>query len=368
MKRLLLPALGSLLLFTGCGDVQTAAPTVPTTAGNAAEAAAPADLEQLAAPAVPTTAGNAAEAAAPADLDQLAAEGRADEIVALLQPRFDDGSLEPRDAALLARARLVQGELPKAIKVLRTALETSPASTGLSLELASAYNSIGQYKPALQVLEDSRAAGGSDADLALAFGMSRGLNRDLNGARDEFERARAAGANVDDVDYNIALIELEQGELEAAERLLAGVLERNPERTHVRRELARVRFQGKTATIDETRAAANAVLEADEKDWRAWELLGDAEMSVQDFMAARTYYTNTLKWSSFQDGISPPRVEEKYILATESLRKELEEQGIVDPDADQGAVSQPPPLPPGVLERQREKLRRERKAGADDGQ
>ena len=79
----------------------------------------------------------------------------------------------------------------------------------------------------------------------------------MNGAREEFERARAAGANVDDVDYNIALIELEQGELEAAERLLAGVLERNPERTHVRRELARVRFQGKTATIDETRAAAS---------------------------------------------------------------------------------------------------------------
>ncbi len=344
MKRLLLPVLGSLLLCTGCDDVQTATTEVPS--GNA----------------------DATEAAAPADLDQLVAEGRVDDIVALLQPRFDGGSIEPREAALLARARLVQGEVPKAIKVLRTSLESSPASTGLSLELAEAYNSIGQYKPALKALEDSRAAGGSDADLALALGMSRGLNRDLNGAREEFERARAAGGDVDDVDYNIALIELEQGKLADAERLLAGVLERNPQRVHVRRELARVRFQAKTASLDETRAAANTVLESDEKDWRAWELLGDVEMSAQDFMAARTYYTNTLKWSSIEDGISPPRVEEKYILSTESLRKELEEQGIVDPEATGGAVKDAPPLPAGVLERQREKVRQERAAQQGESQ
>ena len=46
-------------------------------------------------------------------LEQLVAEERVDDVVALLEPKRASGSLEPVEAAYLARARVAQGEIPK---------------------------------------------------------------------------------------------------------------------------------------------------------------------------------------------------------------------------------------------------------------
>jgi tetratricopeptide (TPR) repeat protein len=159
------------------------------------------------------------------------------------------------------------------------------------------------------------------------------------------------------VDYNLALLERADGDHGAAAERLAAVLERNPDRLHVRRELARSRMDAGGADLEETRLAAEAALAADEHDWRAWELLGDVERLRQDHQAAQAYYTKALEWGSKSLGFSPPHLEDKYREVATRLQEELREQGLLPEEARPGGA---PPLPEGVLERRREAAREAR--------
>lgn len=292
-------------------------------------------------------------------LEQLVEESRVDELVALLEPRRTEGSLEPLEAVYLARARVAQGEIPKAVLVLQGAHEATPDRSGVALELARLYDDIRQHEKALATLERCRAAGGDDADLALQLGVTCGHLRRFDRARGELERARAAGADVDDVDYNLALIERAEGDHSAAAERLEAVLERHPDRLHVRRELARSRMDRGGADLEAVRADAEAALAADEHDWRAWELLGDVERARHDHQAAQAYYTRALEWGSKAMGFSPPHLEDKYRDVATRLQEELREQGLLPEDA-QPARGGAPPLPESILERQREAARQAR--------
>ena len=293
-------------------------------------------------------------------LEQLVAEERVDDVVALLEPKRASGSLEPVEAAYLARARVAQGEIPKAVLVLEGALEASPRSTGLALELARIYDDIRQSSRALATLDRCREAGGDDADLALQLGITCGHLGQYDRARLELERAGVAGADADDVDYNMALLERASENHAAAIERLEAVLGRHPERVHVRRELARSRMDLGGGDLGEVRAAADAALEVDEHDWRAWELLGDVERAREDHQAAQTYYTKALEWGSKSLGFSPPHLEEKYREVATRLRDELREAGILPEEDSSSLNGAAPPLPEGVMERRREAARQAR--------
>lgn len=334
MRRLVLPLLLPVLFLSSCNH----------------KAAGPS--------AKPGSVATATASAPQVDLDALIAAQDLDGLVAALQPRFEDGTITAEHARLLAEVRLRQNEVPKAVKILKATLAAHPEETGASLLLSEVYVGLKQPKVGLQVLQDARTAGGTDEDLALTMGLVQGKLGNLKEAQQEFERARAAGADPEDVDYNLALIELELGNFGEAQEHFSSLLERDPELHHVKRELARAKFLEMKSDPDEIRDLCNTVLESEPEDWRAWELLGDVEMTSLDFMAAKTYYTNALKFGSKEIGNNPPRVEAKWTDAAEALREEFKAAGLI-PDEDrspgQGGA---PPLPAGFEERQREARRK----------
>jgi len=293
----------------------------------------------------------------------LLGDSKFDEVVALLQADFDAGELDSEAARQLALARTGQNELPKAIHVLKTALKADPGEVTMSLDLSRIYSAIGQHKLAFSVLTEAREKGASDLQLALTMGMAKGRLDDLDGAEAEFLRARAAGAPAADVDYNLSLVHRQRGELAEARVLLEGVAKLAPERMSVQRELGIVILQLDPEAVQEVREIAERVLAENDEDWRAWELLGDAEFHAKDYMAAQTYYTSALEFGSKQIGNNPPRVEEKYLRAATLNKQELIEQGVIPEDAGirKGAA---PPIPASVLERQRE-LQRARDAAEE---
>lgn len=322
--------------------------------------------------AVATTPGPQGESSAEApsvDLEALLAEQKLDEVVAYLQPLFDAGTLSTEDSDLLARVRIHQNELPKAIKVLKTTLERSPAATAVAVRLSNVYVGLGQQKMALDTLLASREAGGADAELALLIGVGMARLGDIDGAREEFKRARAAGVNAADIDYNLSLLEMGDENFAAAEVVLERLLAADPSRASVRRELAHARLETGHATPAEVRDEMNLVLAEDPEDWRAWEILADAESQIGDPMAAKTYYTKALEFGAKELGNNPPRVEAKYVVAAQLVQDLMKAEGL-EPASTGQLKRGAPPVPASVLERQREARRAraaKEAAGGQDG-
>jgi|GEM_PF-1141611 len=344
MRRLVLPLLLPLLSIASCG---------PGGADSAAPGGAEAVTEQAAPQSSP-------------DLQPLIEAGDLDGIVAALQPRFDAENISTEHARLLAEARMRQKEVPKAVQVLRETLRREPAATEVSLLLADVYTSLNQDSLALDALLAAREAGGGDNLLALPLGLTYGRLDRLEESRAELDRARAAGGDAEDIDYNTALVLMEQGHHSEAQGLLEGILEREPS-AHVQRELARAYLVQGNSQLDAVRELCNSVLAENDEDWRAWEILADADMRVGDFQAAQAYYTKALEFGTKEIGNNPPRVEEKYTAAVRGLRDELREEGLL-PSEDPTEGRSGPPIPESVRERMRESQKKAAGAGAGDGQ
>jgi len=304
-----------------------------------------------------SSSGIVAQTPAPqATLEALREAGDLEGIVARLEPLWKAGSLSVEDAFLLADARVAQNELPKAILVLKGTLAASPDALQHSLLLAQVYTSIGRPQQALDVLDAARAADGPSAALALALGLAHGRLGEMERAQELLREAGELGADPDDVDYNLSLIQMQLGQNEQAKAGLARLLKRDPTRQSVRRELARATLSTDPEAKQTVRDLCNTVLEASPEDWRAWEILGDVELSNQDYLAAQTYYTSALEFGSKEIGNNPPRVAEKYKVAALKVRSEFIEEGVIPKDADHRGS--PPPLPTGFMEERREERRK----------
>lgn len=294
--------------------------------------------------------------AAASPLAGLVEAGDIDGIVALLEPRRLSGELSEEESQILAEARVAQNELPKAIKILEQRLEQAPDSLGHSMLLARLYTSVGLAPKALAVLQAAQAAGGSGPELALELALAHGRAGDLTRARDLLIEARKKGSDHDDIDYNLSLIYMEHRQYEEAHQLLSDLHERIPGRMPVRRELARAMFVRDPDSIEGIRVHCNAVLEADPEDWRAWEILGDAELHAGDHLAAQTYFLKALEFGAKEVGSNPPRVEEKYVIAGLAVREEMQAQGLIPEEEPRGRKA--PPMPAGAEERIREARRK----------
>jgi tetratricopeptide (TPR) repeat protein len=334
MSRLVLPLLLFVYLVTACGD-----------GGSVSHGE-----------------GDSTAVRQPLDIDALAREGDLEGLVAALQPRFDANTISLVHARLLAEVRLMQNEIPKAVKILKQTIAEHPDSVESSLLLAGAYSSIGLREEALKVLLAARARGGSDQLLALDIALTHGGIGNLEDAKREFRRAREAGVKGADIDYNLALILTETGEIAGAREIFVRLLEAEPENPAIRRELARVMLLEGTSELGEIRALCNEVLGDSPEDWRAWELLADVELLAGDHLAAQTYYTSALEFGSKELGNNPPRVEEKYREAALGLREEFKDTGLFS--TDDGSGQPGPRLPTGAQERRREARREAAEKGA----
>ncbi|MFT7669997.1 MAG: tetratricopeptide (TPR) repeat protein [Planctomycetota bacterium] len=342
MRRLVLPLFLPLLFLTSCNQ-ESAKPTQATETA--------------------TTTPSAPDAAA---ISALAAEGNLVELVRVLDPMFKAGTISTDDALLLAEVRVAQVEIPKAVKILKTILASSPGATRASMGLAGIYESLGKQEVALEILLSAREAGGSDEQLALVIALAQGRLGYLEEAQKELELARAAGQDGADIDYNLALILVQQGNFPEARLIYERLLKEDPSRQAVRRELARTLFASGIEHAQEVRDLCNEVIEANGEDWRAWELLGDVEFMLPDFQAAKIYYTKALEFGSKEIGNNPPRVVQKYTEAALGLKAELEAAGLIPGDNGNVDKRSPPPLPTGYQERLRQEKLKAIQAAAEE--
>lgn len=286
-------------------------------------------------------------------VDALLAQGAFAEVVDLLWPRYELQPAPPEMAARLARALWALEEFPKAIRLCRASLEAHPRSAEVAFLLGEMYFSLGQYPQAAESYRSAREFGASEQRVSLSLGVCLGRMRDFAAARAEFERAAAAGAPANEVDYNMAVLRIQEGDVQGAGTLLRKVLESDPQNLDAQRELARVLVddaEHDAAHLEEGMRLLNAVLDARPEDWRANELLGDAYMASGDFEAAVTFYTEALR-----HGRNPQHVEDKFLRAARARNEVLRQQGLM-PEAPRQRGGGPP-IPEGTRtrwERERE--------------
>lgn len=249
-----------------------------------------------------------------------------------LQAAFDAGDHSVAVVDALARVWLELEEIPKAVRVLRAGLEAHPGSGTLAARLGGVMLSIGQAEEARRILTEARAAGASDAEgVALLFARVHGALGEYDAAREELERARAAGEDPVDVDYLAGLLEVAQGRPAEALALLERASEGRPDDLEILRERERARLAAHPGDPE----AAAAVIEALDRvlaelpeDWRAYSIVGDAYMALDDPDAALAHYLKALEY-----GRNPPSVEERYRRAKIASNQKLRAMGLEPPDA-----------------------------------
>ncbi len=295
-----------------------------------------------------------------ADVQALLSEGRNDEAVTMLGSKLESGSLTAREWSLLGEARARQGELPKAELALRDGLEQFPGDLQLSLALSQLYQNLGQLSRARTTLEGAAAMGQSRSEYWLELGVLQGRSGELDQAEASFEKAAGLGAAVADVEFNLGVVEQGRGDIEAAADHFRAALAADPERTSTQRQLASTILTAPASSVEE-RQEASAILEgvvdADPEDWRAWSLLGDAQLSFDDPHAAVVYYTYALKFSQNESS-----VEAKYVEAARAAKALDAELGISDPNQEESRPG--PPIPASIQERAKAARRAAQEANA----
>jgi len=239
---------------------------------------------------------------------------------------------------------LALGEQPKAVKTLQEGIVEYPLHHELSVMLAEVYLSLGQSRLAVPVLLDARERGAPDKVVSVTLAICHGHLRSFENALEELERAERGGAPRTDVGYNKSLILLEEGRADEAREVLDEVLEQSGEHLAALREHARalvLTAEGEEdERLDRAISQVNQVLEIRTKDWRAYEVLGDAFLAQADPMAAIAAYTEALRY-----GRNPSVVEDKYRAAAVEARRRYGDAVDLPTIKPQSAL---PPLPPSM--------------------
>jgi len=338
MKISLLPLLLLLVLLGGCGSGAEGGAGVDADAANDGQRET---VERMA---------------------RFMAGGQFDQIVAELGPRAEVMDLDAEDWLWLAKARLGQNEVPKAVSVLRKGLEAFPADLEQSLVLSGVYQRLNLVSKALEILDDAAAEGAESSAYQLSLGVALGRQNRLKDATLAFQRAADLGADLGDVEYNLGLIRAAGGDHEGALGNFEAALSYDLSNIHAKREKAHTLLR-LTVPGEELDAGllpmVEEVLEVAPQDWRAWRLGAELLLLLGDPVAAQMYATRALEFSG-----NEATVETLYVQAARAAKKQLESEGILDPD--QGSRRRGgPPIPASVRERAKAARKEAAKKQAD---
>ena len=161
------------------------------------------------------------------------------------------------------------------------------------------------------------------------MGACLGKAGDAEGARAEFERAQAAGADEKVVQMNLGLVYVQQGENAKALTAFEALSAKFPDMAGPKREIARLWLQKATTDARDSGKLDSAfvnramdllwtVKDELKNDWRMFEAMGDGWLLLGEFDASIDAYTNALKL-----GQNPKSVEDRYRVAKQQQAEAL---------------------------------------------
>lgn len=272
--------------------------------------------------------------------------------------------------ALLAVAA---DDVPKAERLCREYLEAHPGDARVAYTLTDIYIKLGAGDLARGVIDRTLAANPGACKMHYYSGVLHGSKRRLDEAAEAFQAAERCGFTSPDLEYNLAVLDQNQGRVEESVERLRRLKEAQPEWRNVRRELARgliakgdeASMQEAQVLLDELSVLIESEIVIDEEhdgvgqgDWRVWELLGLHAEQLGDLEAARLYFIEALK-----AGENPPQVEEHYLRVSEALVEvgQGAHVPVLEPNKDL------PPVSAGMQERFDEAKRKKQRDAAEAG-
>ncbi len=238
---------------------------------------------------------------------------------AVLEAQVVPGQADPDLLLRMAEVRRLQGDLIKAILLLRGAVDSDPVPEPLYAPLASLYLRVAQPAQAREVLEKARSAGHKSIELALLYGETLGRQGEFEPALRAFDEALEVGAKQTTVQYNRALVLGQLKRHAEAIQTLEEVVKSEPKRADAKRELARAILDSvpnDRATVERALDILIAVKDELPEDWRFHESVGDAWLLLGDYDASLAAYTEALR-----HGKNPKQVEDRYRVAATKKRE-----------------------------------------------
>lgn len=322
-----------------------------------------------------TSSGASSESGASAvqRAESLLAGGDRDGLSALLASPARAELPEALRVDLEAQLAVAADDIPKAVLLCREYLEAHPGEARVAYTLTDIYMKLGAGDLAREVIESTLAANPKACKMHYYSGVLHGSKRRLAQAAEAFQTAESCGFTSPDLEYNLAVLDQNQGRVDESIRRLRGLRAAQPEWRNVRRELARgLIAKGDEASMDEAQQLLDELsvlieseIVIDEEhdgvgqgDWRVWELLGLHAEKQGDLEAARLYFVESLK-----AGENPPQVEEHYLRVSEALVEIGEGAHVptLEPNKDL------PPVSAGMQERFDEAKRRKQREDAEVG-
>jgi len=270
-----------------------------------------------------------------------------------------------------AQLAVAAGDVPKAERLCREHLKSHPADERVANTLTDIYVNLGAGDLAREVIDRTLSLNPEACKMHYYSGVLHGSKGRLDQAAAAFEAAEACGFASPDLEYNLAVLDQNQGRVDRSIERLRGLQESRPDWRNVRRELARgLIAKGDPASMDEAQVLLDELstlieqeIVIDEEhdgvgqgDWRVWELLGLHAEKQGDLLAARAYFIEGLK-----AGENPVQVEEHYLRVSEALQ----ESGMGEMVPVREANEDLPPVSAGMQQRFDEARRKKARAAAE---
>jgi tetratricopeptide (TPR) repeat protein len=234
------------------------------------------------------------------------------------------------------------GEPARASQPGRAGVAAHPDAHALYPPLAELYMRVPQFDLAKETLLAAREHGVDEKEVAFRLATCEASLGATDTARAEFERARAAGSPPHLIDYNLALLALQDGDRARARKLFETLVAENPGYAPGKRELAHLILD---QAILDARASRNVdkkqvdqvmnmlwdIKDELDDDWRVHESMGDGWLLLGDFDASIASYTEALRL-----GPNPKSVEERYRAAVTLKREADARKAGADPAAGGG--------------------------------
>jgi tetratricopeptide (TPR) repeat protein len=305
--------------------------------------------------------------------ESLLSAGDRDGLDALLASPDAEGLTAAARVDIEAQLAVAAGDVPKAERLCREHLESHPGDARVAYTLTDIYLNLGAGDLAREVIDRTLAVNPDACKMHYFSGVLHGSKARLDQAASAFEAAEACGFSSPELEYNLAVLEQNQGRVDRSIERLRSLRESRPEWRNVRRELARgLITKGDPASMDEAQLILDelsALMEQEividdehdgvgQGDWRVWELLGLHAEKQGDLLAAQAYFVEGLK-----AGENPIQVEEHYLRVSEALQ--ASGMGEMVPVREKNKDM--PPISAGMQEQFDEARRKKARAAAEAG-
>jgi tetratricopeptide (TPR) repeat protein len=182
------------------------------------------------------------------------------------------------------------------LEELRAAFESDPQNLDKAMQLAQMYCDLGWFNEAIEFYKELSQSNPDSYSLILEYGNTCYKKKDMKGAIDLFQRLTELRADRIEGWNNLGIVQLQNGDQEAAKVSIGKVLDLEPENSGALLNMGNY-FSGK-AEYETAESFFERAVESKMDFPDAWYNLGNTYLALNEFEKAKNAFEKAIKYQS----------------------------------------------------------------------